>query len=93
MAGPPCLPFQRSWGTARYDLLRLEGELITESEAFRRLYRVEAAAIASGGIQEPEGGNTFVLEGEPGAIRRAGADLWLELVALGRGAEGIMSTA
>lgn len=78
---------------AAIDLLPLEGEVITEIEAFRLLYRVEATVIASGGIQKAEGGKTFVLEGEPGAIRRAGADVWLELLAPGRGAEGIMSTA
>ncbi len=52
-------------------LFPVAGEVITEIEAFRLLFGVEALAMGAGGLGGGEGSVTFLLRGEPGSVARA----------------------
>lgn len=52
-------------------LWRIQGELITEVEAFRQLFDVEAIPISAGGICGAEGCVVWVLKGEEEKVEKA----------------------
>jgi hypothetical protein len=61
-------------------LMVVHGEIVTEVEAFRHLFDIEAIAIAAGGINGGEGSRVFLLEGEA-ANTEAAYDLVMQLKA------------
>jgi len=60
----------RSLGMA-VGMMVVQGEVVTELEAFNMLTGVEAIPIGGGGIDGGEGSRIFVLEGDEGSIKAA----------------------
>lgn len=52
-------------------LFPIYGNVITEIEAFKKLFNIEATVIGAGGIFGGEGSYTFVCKGEPNDLERA----------------------
>lgn len=52
-------------------LWRLRGTLVTEIEAFRQMFDVEATPISAGGLEGAEGAIVWALEGESAQVEKA----------------------
>ena len=52
-------------------LIPLNGVVVTETDAVRRLTGAEATVIGAGGVMGAEGSTTFVIEGEAAGVKKA----------------------